>query len=442
MKGIWMSKIYREGQWIDERVKCLSKDSTVLGAYRNILERTLGDAANELSFPFDSYSAKDGIGRPEKADIVGTWLCVERRVHSDFLDDPKTTALLEVGSLDEIWNHAKGRLNDLNFDDLIPPIAADEEVLVEFEDGCKIVGLNTPEAIRNESLRSDLSGATFPQYDNWVLRDQDGTSIALMILEGNKICRLNAPHRQTIPAHVISSYLIDEIVERELELEKPAVIPGWVQTSDGKIYSYLDLPDGSTINGSILIDKCSGEISRLPDNLTVKGHVTIVHAPFFTETPKNLVVEGGFGVGDNVPLKLIKSGFRVHKDTDLSYCKSPNLRIENDVDFGQDVCFSANLSKLDAAPFSADMVSVIDGLIEQAAVPRNNSGQVVINERFLDAAKKAKIVSEIKKLPGALVSIGYHEVKSKVERKIRAWKKNRNKDNDLNNDEDPNLPKM
>lgn len=48
------------------------------------------------------------------------------------------------------------------------------------------------------------------------------------------------------------------------------------------------------------------------------------------------------------------------------------------------------------------------------------------------------------KLPGALVSIGYHEVKSKIERKVRAWKKNQNNDNEanLNNEEDPNLPKM
>lgn len=435
-----MHKIYGGNQWIDEQVMCLTKDEVIKTVYRDFLERTVGEEAHRVAFVFDGYYAKDGIGRPEKVTTVGTWLCVERRINSDFINDASVFALLKGCELDDVWQYAKKRLAVLNYEGIIPPLASDEEVLGEFEDGYKIVGLNTPEALRNEYKKSGVLGYSAENYDNWVLRDKDGQSIAILTLQGKTIVQFKGPQRSAVPAHITATYLINEINERELKLNTPAVLDGYVQTADGRLHDIRDLPKGSVINGNFGLFESSGSISSLPEDLTVNGDLLIYYGPYFTKTPKNLTVTGKFGVADVVPLRVVGAGLKVGGDTFLGY--TDNLqRIEKDVDFGKCLVLSAKAIQLKAEPFYAESIDVIGGRVEQSNVPRDRDGRVVIGSDFLKASEKAELVHEIKQLPGLIASVLYSSAKSSIRNKVRSWTMKQVKKPETDIDEPP-APKM
>lgn len=430
-----MHKVYSENQWIDEQIKWLSKDEVIATVYRDFLERTVCEETQHIKFVHDAnYS-------PEKAATIGTWHCVERRVNSDFLNNGIVDDLLKSGEIDAVWKYAQERLVALNYDGIIPPIPSDEEVLVEYEDGAKIIGLNNPEALRNEHAKSGMKGYFGDGYDNWVLRNRDGESMAMLVLNGKEIARMKGPDDENgVPVHVTAAYLIEEIIERELTLSWPAVIDGYVQTADGRLHDIRDLPKGSVINGDFYLFKSAGSVSSLPDDLTINGSLRIQYGPYFTETPKNLTVTGELGVADVVPLRVIGSGLRVGKDTFLGY--SDNLqRIEENVDFGKVVVLSAKAIQLKAEPFYAERIDVIGGRVEQSNVPRNKDRQVVIDGEYLKSSEKAEHVHEIKQLPGLIASVLYDSARISIRNKVRSLKKKQAKKSETDIDGPP-APKM
>lgn len=431
-----MQNIYKGNEWIEKQVMGLTKDEVVMTVYRDFLERTVGEESQDIKFVYDAYYTKDGIGRPDKIETIGTWLCVERRVNSDFVNDGVIDDLLKYGELDAVWKYAHERLASLNYDGIIPEQASDEEILVEFEDGYKIVGLNTPEALRNEHKKSGLVGYYSEDYDNWVLRNKDGKSVVIMTLQGQTIVKIKGPNRSAVPAAISAAYLINEICERDLKLDKPSVIDGYVQTSDGKLHDIRDLPKGSVIDGDFGLFESSGSISSLPEDLTVNGNLLVHYGPYFTETPRNLTVTGDLGISDVVPLRVVGSGLKVGRETFLGF--TDNLqRIEKDVDFGKEVVLSSKAIQLKAEPFHAQSIDVIGGRVEQSDITRDKDGRVVIGAEFLKATEKAELVHEIKQLPGMAASVLYGSAKIAIRNKVRSWKKTRVKDV-----EEPPAPKM
>lgn len=436
-----MQNIYKGNEWIEEQVMGLTTDKIIMAVYHDFLTRTVGEASQDIKFVYDAYYTKDGIGRPEKIETIGTWLCVERRVNSDFVNDGVVDDLLKYGELDAVWKYAHERLASLNYDGIIPEQASDEEMLVEFEDGYKIVGLNTPEALRNEHKKSGLVGYYSEGYDNWVLRNNDGKSVVIMTLQGQTIVKIKGPNRSAVPAAISAAYLINEICERDLKLDKPSIIDGYVQTSDGKLHDIRDLPKGSVIDGDFGLFESSGSISSLPDDLTVNGNLFVHYGPYFTKTPRNLTVNGNLGIAaDGVPLRVIGSGLKVERQTFLGFTENLQ-RIEKDVDFGEELVLSAKAIQLKAEPFNAERIDVIGGRVEQSNVPRNKDGQVVIDGEYLKSSEKAKLGHEFKQIPGLIASVLYDSVKISIRNKIRSLKKKQTKKSETDNDGPPS-PKM
>jgi hypothetical protein len=418
LTGITMERIYRKGEWIASTVEKLTREPIIREIFFRIIERTVGEDANDLNFPFDRYSAPDGVGRPEKIDTIGQWLCAETRMDAEVLKLPAIHKLIHEGSLDELWNHANVRLLNTGYSSRLPKIEGDEEVILEFEDGHKIVGITRPEAVRNEYCESGISGGVGDGVSNIILRDRDNASVAALIVIGDTI-HMRAPGKRRVPFHVTEAYLLDLIIKRDYKLAEPTTIHEAVQISDGRIFDVRDIPDGSRINGGFWLREDGKLISTLPDNLTIDGDFGIFDAVYLRKSPKNLVVNGNAGFVNCTGLATISEGFKASGYTHLETCHNLSL-IEDGVEFSQ-VCFSDELKALDARPFKADKVFVDHH--EVGNLSRDRQGLVVVQPDFAKAAVARQTRKEIAQLPGLAATVLVDELKSRIRKGVRSVKK-------------------
>lgn len=434
-----MERIFDKGEWITSTVSRLTHDEHIRQLFQNILVRTIGEAADSLNFPYDRYSAPDGIGRPEKAQTVGQWLCMETRLNKTELDRREIKTLLHQGSLDEIWTHADARLRETGFTSKLPRLDGDEETVLEFQDGYSLVEIRRPEAVRNEYAASGINGGVGDGIQNLVLRDRDNASVAMLVIEDGVVLSMRGPSRQLVPFHVTEAYLLDLITERGYRLSEPTALHCAVQISDGRVFDVRDIPDGSHINGSLWLREEGRLISRLPDDLTVNGDFGIFDATYLRSTPRGMTVTGNAGFVNCLGLKTISQGLRVGGYTHLETCDNITT-IELDVDFGSSVSLSSEIKTLNAEPFKAERVVV--GNYEVDNIPRNMAGQVTVKADFISNAVGRRIRKEIAKLPGLAASILVDELKFRIRRGVRAVTKATSDKGGDNRDEPPRTPKL
>lgn len=419
-----MERIYRKGEWTTNTVERLTHDEKLRDVFLGIIERTVGEAANDINFPYDRYSAPDRIGRPEKLHVVGQWLCAESRLDAVTLDLPDVQKLIHNGSLDELYAHANARVHETGFSTRLPKIDGDERLVLSFEDGFKIVEITRPEAVRNEFCQSGINGGVGDNVSNLVLRDRDNASVAALVVVGDAIDMVG-PDKKLIPFHITEAYLLDLIKQREYKLQEPTSIHYAVQISDGRIVDVRDIPDGSVINGSFWMHKDTGRvISRLPDDLTVNGSFGIFNATYLRSTPRNLTVNGDAGFVNCPGLTTIRTGLKVSGYTHLETCDNLAI-IEAGVEFNG-VQFSGEVKDLDAKPFKAKRV-VVDNY-EVNGIPRNEDGLVMIPRNFAALAVAEQKRKEIAQLPGLVASVIVDELKNRVRKGVRSIKKSLSKD--------------
>lgn len=413
-----MESIYRKGEWIASTVERLTHDEHLRKTFFDIIERTVGDAANQLNFPYDRYYAPDGVGRPEKLQVVGQWLCAESRLDPGTLQQPDVQRLIREGSLDEIWTYANVRLLDTGFSTRLPKVDGDERVVLEFEDGFKIVEIIRPEAVRNEYHQSGISGGVGNGVTNLVLRDRDNASMAALVVSDGAI-HMRGPDDHMVPFHITETYLLDLIKEREYKLSEPTAIHFAVQISDGRIFDVRDIPDGSRIDGSLWLHKETGRlISRLPDDLTVDGDFGIFNATYLRKSPRNLKVNGNAGFVECSGLTTISEGFKATGYTHLETCDNLAV-IEDHVEF-DGVHFSGEVKALDAKPFKARRISLANYEVDN--VPRNKDGLVTIPTDFVAKAVARQTRKEIAQLPGLAASVLVDELKQRIRKGVRSAK--------------------
>lgn len=390
------------------------------------MTRTIGEAADDLFFIKDRYIASDGIGRPEKARVVGQWLCALTRIDPDALADKKVATLLSTGTLDDIYQHATAWLEESGFTKKLPSLPEDERQMFTFVDGHKMVSLNCPEAIRNEAVTSGMGGSVKNGCETWVLRNKEDQSIAMIGIKGSEVVFMDGPDGGRVPFHITEAYLIAEFAERGLTLAEPNIIHGAVMTSDGKIHSLRDIPEGSTIDGDLWIRHEGHLVSRLPDNLTVNGDFCIFKSTYFTSTPNNFAVAGTLDVVDCPGFRKVSRGLRVGKWTDLASCKNLS-HIDDDVDFGEKVSFAVEAEKLVAKPFRAGGFRLLgDGMnirFEGGAVPRNADGLVEIDGSFIERSRKRQFQKDVAALPGMLARVAFDELSLRIRRSARSLKR-------------------
>lgn len=421
-----MDKIYSKGQWMAETVESLSFNESLRAAYHDVLMRTIGDAADDPFFAKDRYSTADGIGRPEKARVVGQWLCALTRIEPEALAHKKAAALLSSGTLDDLWQHATAWLEELGFSKKLPSLPDDERQMFTFVDGYKMVALTCPEAIRNEANTSGMCGSVKNGCETWVLRNSENQSIAMIGVKGSEVVFMDGPDGGRVPFHISEAYLFAEFAERGLTLAEPNLIHGAVMTSDGIIHDLRDIPEGSTINGDLWIRHEGHLVSRLPDNLTINGDFGIFKSTYFTSTPSNFVVAGTVGVVDCPGFRKVSHGLRVGKWTDLASCKGLS-RIDDDVDFGEKVSFAVEATKLVAKPFRAGGLRLLgDGMnirFDGGAVPRNVDGLVEIDGSYIERARKRQFQKDVAALPGMLARVAFDELSLRIRRSARSLKR-------------------
>ncbi len=413
-----MERIYGPGEWIASQVKFLTDDDKVRDVFQAILTRTIGQAADEFLFPYDRYYAPDGVGRPEKVSVIGQWLCVEARTNSAIFDDPSFEELVAQSDLDGLWQHAQARLMETGFTELLPKSPSDEVEMLEYADGHKLVALLTHEAVRNEAHSSGMFGGAGEKCQTWVLRDDNHASVAMLVVVDDEVVSMAGFNGKRVPFHVTQAYFIDIIKSKGLRLADPVVLHGAVQTADGAIYDLRDIPDGSTVNGSLWINREGHLLSRLPSDLTVNGDFGIYDSAWLTETPRNLVVEGNCGFTKCPGLRVVKSGLRVKGYTYFNGCDQLKS-VEDNVDFGLSVDIRLGYEALSSNRFRAQRVSfaneVVSVSLEGDRLPRDDEGRVIVNGGIMKKALRRKFQSEIASIPAVLVG----SVLSDLKRKLR-----------------------
>jgi len=417
-----METLRPPGAWLEETVAGLTHDESLREIFRAILERTIGAASDDINFPFDRYSAPDGIGRPEKAARIGHWLCLVDRTAPGLLHDPATASFLTEAGLDEIYLRATDETARSGFGRMLPPAEGDESTVAEYEDGCRIVALLRPEAVRNEFEKSRMPGTAAEGMTTWVLREPDGLSSAMLVIRGDSLVAMHGPRGSRVPYHVSKAYVLGALAESGISLEEPGVIHGGVQTADGRMHDLRELPAGSTVHGSLWIREEGRLISRLPAGLTVDGDFGLFDSPFITETPKGMKVSGDCGfVGCNA-LKKVSSGLSVGGWTYLEAC--PNLaEIGEGVDFGKGVMLPSGRSALAARPFRVGEIVIrgagVNVSIDAGRLPRDGMGRVTIDGGYLRDAERLGAIAEIAGLPALAARVGYDALAARIRSRLR-----------------------
>lgn len=415
--------VYREGEWIETTVNALTFDEELRSIYRQILERTIGAAADDVTFVYESYYSPDGVGRPEKAAVVGRWLCLEARTDRSVLSEDGMARFLRSASLDELWSHAARRGDALGRDGLYPEMPGDEVAVADFSDGHRIVELKTPEAIANESQRSGIGQPRHPdRSETFVLRDGEGETVAMLVATGRVVGML-APSGRRVPFHVSRAYLVDFIRTRGFALREPTEIHGAVQTADGEIYDLRDLPAGSTIDGNFWIRDEGHLLSRLPDDLTVNGDFGLYRSTFLRATPRNMRVSGDCGYASCPGLRVISEGTRVGGRMHLDTCGRIET-IEPGTRFEGGVSLSAAIDAVHAPEGFADAVDIRgDGIrvtISSDRFRSDEAGGVIIDRNLIAKAIGRQAAKDIARF--VTLEIAYN-VSSAIRRGTRALKR-------------------
>lgn len=442
-----MTPIREEEGWIAATVNNLTLDEGVRDIFRGILVRTIGDDAKDINFPYDRYFDPEGIGRPEKARVIGHWLCMEFRLNGpNFVEFSGLEEFLAEADLDQIWKRAHISISAEGYSEKLPSLPDDEWVIWEYENGWSMVCIERPEAIRNECHASRMQAVIGGGLASYVLKDDEKKSVAMLILRRNEIVAMFGADGKRVPYHVTESYLIDVIDDLGLVLSEPTTLHGAVQVSDGRIYDLRDIPNGSTVEGGLWIKEEGHLVSRLPDDLTVKGNFGLFGSVFIKETPKNLIVKGEMGFVDCPGLETISSGLRVSGMSYLDTCRRIS-EIEENVRFDGGVSLSSDIAELAAAPFDAGSLLLRGGNVsfevEDRDIRRDDAGRVEIDGAFIQNAVKAQLRKEKSHIPGELARLVLEELKCQMRRGISGLrKKSKNSDYENEGDQSPPAPPM
>ncbi|MFC4236256.1 hypothetical protein ACFOY8_13650 [Thalassospira xianhensis] len=421
-----MSNFGKPGEWIHATVNDLTFDEAIKTIYHAIIERTVGEAANQALFPYEWVLAPDGVGRPEKIQLIGHWLRVEARINRHSLAEPEMLKLLTSASLDDLWKHAQARLEATGFSDTLPIAPGDESEVIEFVDGFKLVWLNCPEAVQNEYANSNMPGVVGEGFGTLVLRDPDNASVAMLVLKGTEIVDMWGSKQMRVPFHTTETYLLDVIKEEGFTLARPSVLHGAVQTDDGTIYDVRDVPDGSTIDGAWDLSFEGELISRLPSDLTINGGMWVRNCVYLTETPRNLKVKDGMIFSSCPGLRKIGAGMQVGGWANFESCHQLRC-IEENVDFGEALILSSEIAKIEASPFNAgELVIRGSGVavgVTGNKVPRDSEGRMTIDGAFIQRAIKRQRREELAQIPVLAARVAYDQAKKSMSNAIGPLRK-------------------
>lgn len=235
-----------------------------------------------------------------------------------------------------------------------------EKTIMEFDNGYRIVQMETPEALDRESVKM---GHCIGQgsYDN---RQASGSHRYLSLRDAS-----NEPHA-TLEIENASNTII-QCQGKENTTPKPSYLKQVVEyartagcrvsanprssgliTVRGNIHSVYDLPENSEITGSL--DLHDVKVSSLPEGLRVSGDL-ILNGTAISQLPRNLKV-GGNLIYDKSSLKELPDGLEVSGDI---YLRSSQITsIPDDIKVGGDLILWS--SAINSLPKTLNVKGTID----------------------------------------------------------------------------------
>lgn len=287
----------------------------------------------------DFRGIKSGIAR-DLADWAARKVRVDGKVSDDvFTDSP----FVGISGILELMPVAQKNKTSSPSDYISPLIVDDEEVVQTFADGVTISRIVTREA---EIILIEKSLGTFayerdgfrrrPSDDPksfWLVNSYEGQKLAIFETSEDTVNGMRLLGRTGLSPY---GHVLEFARARNLSLLSPATLPGVVMAHDGTVHPVLRMPDGITIDGDLEIFSRYRMLDFLPDNMTVRGRLTINDCKRLRHLPSGLTVRGDLSVHGCDQLRTIGKNLRVEGDASFIFCRSLKILHEG-CEFGGDL---------------------------------------------------------------------------------------------------------
>jgi hypothetical protein len=288
---------------------------------------------------FDPYHIADWL----KASIINNepWL-------KNVDDKGRPKKLMKCGILEGLYHEAdKAMMKAIQREGTVDLTEGNEELLMELDDGYRLVALLTPAALDREGYKMKHcigQGA----YDENVkkqdclflsLRDRFNNPQATMELVGKNLVQLQGKQNKT-PNFKYARLLQPFIVKYGIEDHRNIFNLSYKFSADGSTYDISSMPDGTTLHGYVFINGDT-PITTLPDNLTVQGDLHLKNSDI-KELPSGLHVWGElFIIGGEI--SVLPSDLKVGKQL---FIRSEHITaVDDDIDVGGSININDRLQR-------------------------------------------------------------------------------------------------